>query len=280
MYHVNEISTNKGDIELAIEDTTALTVFIIEYKVKKSPELAIQQMKDKQFHNLYPDQKVVYVGINVNSHRLAEVAFEEHCHIDPIGEVGKCLQDITTSASLSNYLKETFGGLRKFVDMYQNEFVVSPNHPFNPHVFLFKTLSPDDLALVSKGILPEAFTAKIPTKSRRNSRKKSLPHTGVSVTASSSASLDNESLLTKLFDNMGSLEMSKEDDAFEGRQSPFSFSHEDNMLQQNKSKPRRKTFNDVNNSSGSHVSVPSKYSQLPDPFAPPFVPSSLIVKNK
>ncbi|ETV91839.1 hypothetical protein, variant 1 [Aphanomyces invadans] len=56
----------------------------------------------------------------------------------PIGEIGKCLQEMVTStaAALSVVLKEQFGGLKKFLEQYPAVFIVSSDHPFNPKVYL------------------------------------------------------------------------------------------------------------------------------------------------
>ena len=52
----------------------------------------------------------------------------------PVGEIGKMLQDSTGITTLSTSLKLKFGGLKKFLEKYPNDFVIGVNHPFNPHV--------------------------------------------------------------------------------------------------------------------------------------------------
>ena len=50
------------------------------------------------------------------------------------------LQELTSIANLSNKLKEKVGGLKKFLERYSDEFVISTDHPFNPHVFMRRVL--------------------------------------------------------------------------------------------------------------------------------------------
>lgn len=42
----------------------------------------------------------------------------------PVGEIGKMLQEITNITSLSTFLKEKFGGLKKFLENYDGDFVI------------------------------------------------------------------------------------------------------------------------------------------------------------
>ncbi|CAM9739893.1 unnamed protein product, partial [Pylaiella littoralis] len=69
----------------------------------------------------------------------------------PVGEIGKLLQEATANASLSQTLKDQFGGLKKFLEKYPGEFVIAADHPFNPHVYLKSTLSPEELDTVMRG---------------------------------------------------------------------------------------------------------------------------------
>lgn len=78
----------------------------------------------------------------------------------PVGEVGKMLQELTSISNLSNKLKEKFGGLKKFLERYPDEFVISTDHPFNPHVFIRRMLSAEDLETISRGFVPAQLTAK------------------------------------------------------------------------------------------------------------------------
>ena len=54
----------------------------------------------------------------------------------PVGEIGKLLQETTSIATLSTILKDQFGGLKKFLEKFPADFLISGDHPFNPHVYL------------------------------------------------------------------------------------------------------------------------------------------------
>ena len=61
--------------------------------------------------------------------------------IQPVGEVGKMLAEVTSTPNLSQKLKEKFGGLKKFLEHYSGRFVFSTDHPFNPCVTLHNILT-------------------------------------------------------------------------------------------------------------------------------------------
>lgn len=42
----------------------------------------------------------------------------------PVGEIGKMLQELTTLSSLSAKLKEKYGGLKKFLEKYDDQFLI------------------------------------------------------------------------------------------------------------------------------------------------------------
>lgn len=42
--------------------------------------------------------------------------------------------------------QDKFGGLKKFLEKYSEDFFVSSDHPFNPHVYLRSTITTTDLA--------------------------------------------------------------------------------------------------------------------------------------
>ncbi|CAM9149523.1 unnamed protein product, partial [Scytosiphon promiscuus] len=69
----------------------------------------------------------------------------------PVGEIGKLLQEATSNPSLSQTLKDQFGGLKKFLEKYPGEFVIAADHPFNPHVYLKSALTAEDLDTVLRG---------------------------------------------------------------------------------------------------------------------------------
>mmetsp|Transcript_16929 Transcript_16929/g.25532 ORF Transcript_16929/g.25532 Transcript_16929/m.25532 type:complete len:1244 (-) Transcript_16929:329-4060(-) len=90
----------------------------------------------------------------------------------PVGEIGKMLQEITCISTLSAYLKDKFGGLKKFLEIFTDDFVISTDHPFNPHVFLLHSLTSDELKSITQGVIPHHITSK--ASKRRASRKKRL----------------------------------------------------------------------------------------------------------
>jgi hypothetical protein len=70
----------------------------------------------------------------------------------PVGEIGKMLQEsASSSSSMSSLLKEKFGGLKKFLELYPDDFLMSTDHPFNPHVYLRKSLKQGDLMAILRG---------------------------------------------------------------------------------------------------------------------------------
>jgi hypothetical protein len=78
----------------------------------------------------------------------------------PVGEIGKVLQELTCASSFLGKLKEKFGGLKKFLERFPNEFVICTDHPFNPHVFVKKALKAEEMEMVLNGIVPLHLTAK------------------------------------------------------------------------------------------------------------------------
>ncbi|CAM9178733.1 unnamed protein product, partial [Ectocarpus fasciculatus] len=54
----------------------------------------------------------------------------------PVGEIGKMLQEAIRVPSLSSILREYFGGLKKFLEKYSDDFLISNDHPFNPNVYI------------------------------------------------------------------------------------------------------------------------------------------------
>lgn len=102
----------------------------------------------------------------------------------PVGEIGKLLQETTSIATLSTILKDQFGGLKKFLEKFPADFLISGDHPFNPHVYLRANLSDDDVTKILEGAPPAHITPK--TRKRGNRRRKS--GTGMTPVQPSSAS--------------------------------------------------------------------------------------------
>ena len=69
----------------------------------------------------------------------------------PVGEVGKMLQEATGHLQLSQVLKEKHNGLKKFLEKYNDKFIMSTDHPFNPHVYLRRCFSQEEQRLIENG---------------------------------------------------------------------------------------------------------------------------------
>ena len=78
----------------------------------------------------------------------------------PVGEIGKVLAELTSISTLSVKLKEKFGGLKKFLEHFSDTFIISNDHPFNPHVMLKDSLTLDQLELIDRGIFPHQLLVK------------------------------------------------------------------------------------------------------------------------
>lgn len=95
----------------------------------------------------------------------------------PVGEVGKMLQEATGNLQLSQMLKEKHNGLKKFLEKYSDKFIMSNDHPFNPHVYLRRMFSPDEQRLIENGckvFLDEFKKSKQKTR-RGNPKQKAWP---------------------------------------------------------------------------------------------------------
>lgn len=111
--------------------------------------------------------QILYVNL-ITEQRISESALLKACKAVlnergtlPVGEIGKTLQEMTSMEVISGRLKETFGGLKKFLEMNAEEFVICIDHPFNPHVLLKKDLTPSEEAqLTSSSQIPPQLLAK------------------------------------------------------------------------------------------------------------------------
>eukprot|EP01038_Epipyxis_sp_PR26KG_P013999 gene13999-18775_t len=79
----------------------------------------------------------------------------------PIGEIGKILTELCSNPVLSHKLKESFGGLKKFVEKYAEFFVIYNDHPFNPHILLRATLTPQHIEMLERGVFPTQLFGKL-----------------------------------------------------------------------------------------------------------------------
>ena len=76
MILLTEILTNKGRIDLVLEIKEY--IYIFEFKLNKSAQIALQQIKDKKYYQrfLNKDKKIVLVGLNfINSKDKTELDF-------------------------------------------------------------------------------------------------------------------------------------------------------------------------------------------------------------
>lgn len=73
--------------------------------------------------------------------------------VQPVGEVGKMLAELTSTPNLSMKLKEKFGGLKKFLEHYSDRFIFSNDHPFNPSVTLRGLLAMLNLEVTEQGVV-------------------------------------------------------------------------------------------------------------------------------
>ncbi|CDK30909.1 ATP-binding protein [Candidatus Babela massiliensis] len=72
----SEILTNNGRIDLALE--TKEYIYIFEFKLNKSAQIALEQIKDKKYYHRFLDKnkKIVLVGLNfINSKDTTELDF-------------------------------------------------------------------------------------------------------------------------------------------------------------------------------------------------------------
>jgi len=95
----------------------------------------------------------------------------------PVGEVGKMLQEATGNLQLSQMLKEKHNGLKKFLEKYSDKFIMSNDHPFNPHVYLRRCFSPDEQRLIENGckVFLDEFKKNKQKIRRGNPKQKSWP---------------------------------------------------------------------------------------------------------
>jgi len=111
--------------------------------------------------------QILYINL-VSKQRISESALLRAVKIVlkdrgtlPVGEIGKTLQELTSMHVISGKLKEAFGGLKKFLEMYPEEFVVCTDHPFNPHVFIRKGINEADLQqFLTSSHIPASLLAR------------------------------------------------------------------------------------------------------------------------
>lgn len=68
----------------------------------------------------------------------SDILLERGCV--PVGEIGKLLQELTGSVSMSAILKDRFGGLKKFLELYPRDFLIRFAAVWISHLFHFELL--------------------------------------------------------------------------------------------------------------------------------------------
>jgi hypothetical protein len=81
-------------------------------------------------------------------------------------DLGKRLNEASKVPQVMVTLKEQVGGLKEFLKRFPDVFIFSYEHPYNPHIFLRITLTPELQAEVENGVLPVKFLSHIIAKVR------------------------------------------------------------------------------------------------------------------
>jgi hypothetical protein len=86
--------------------------------------------------------RLIYKGIVTDSSLLFAVteALELKGAL-PVGEVGKVISIHGEAAIIAKFIKDRYGGLKKYLERYPTFFVFGDDHEFNPHVYLIFKLS-------------------------------------------------------------------------------------------------------------------------------------------
>jgi hypothetical protein len=79
-------------------------------------------------------------------------------------DLGKRLNEASKVPQLMVTLQEQVGGLKEFLKRYPDIFVFSFEHPYNPHVFLRISLTPELQLEVENGVLPVKFLTHVIAK--------------------------------------------------------------------------------------------------------------------
>ena len=94
----------------------------------------------------------------------------------PVGEIGKMLQESTGFSTVTTSLKSIYGGLKKFLEKCDDEFLIGKNHPFNPHVYLLKYLNQKELQIIADGGILVNYMAKFKKKQAQRRRSGTQQH--------------------------------------------------------------------------------------------------------
>ncbi len=73
-----EVRTSKGRIDAVLEYNNA--IFLFEFKVNKTPEIALKQIKDKQYFQKYlqPNKEIYLIGVNCYEKEIKEILHEKY----------------------------------------------------------------------------------------------------------------------------------------------------------------------------------------------------------
>jgi len=106
----------------------------------------------------------------------------------PVGKMGSLLHKAANNHALPAILKTRYGGLKKFLQVHPEQFVLGENHPYNPHVSLRPSVFSADAASAYNSVRRRS-TSEI-TRERRD---------GSDPLPLSSRTKDGPSLYTPLF---------------------------------------------------------------------------------
>ncbi len=73
-----EVRTSKGRIDAVLEYNNA--VFLFEFKVNKTPEIALKQIKDREYFQKYlqPNKEIYLLGVNCYEKEIKEILHEKY----------------------------------------------------------------------------------------------------------------------------------------------------------------------------------------------------------
>lgn len=74
--------------------------------------------------------------------------------------------------NLSSFVQDKFGGLKKFLEKYEQDFFVSNDHPFNPHVYLRGEVTEEQIKLLLSGQPVSTPVAAPSRRSKKAARRK------------------------------------------------------------------------------------------------------------
>ena len=79
-------------------------------------------------------------------------------------DLGKRLNEASRAPQLMVTLKEQVGGLKPFLQRFPDVFVFSFEHPYNPHLVLRISLSPELQMEIENGVLPVKYLSQLIAK--------------------------------------------------------------------------------------------------------------------